>query len=207
MKNILILISLSIITLSGCKKKNEENEETSPKKVTKTPPAVMKTAKKTPAAKQVKNSVVPKTIAGNIEFKELFGGMIYMIVSTPGVSTSSGTTKKRSVYLITSEKLFKSHISRVPKNFISKGTGKPNTDPILKNPKFDFTKNMLIVVEYDYMWTQPKILQVVLRDGKLMVKVKFAENPTIKQHANGVASYVAITIPKSDHKVQLLPEK
>ncbi|MBU1238259.1 hypothetical protein KKF84_18870 [Myxococcota bacterium] len=195
MKTILTILSLA--ALVSCGNTTPENPETSTN--SKQPPPTV--------PQNVSSSEKPlKPAPGPFiyPFSEKFGGMIYQISKTPGKRTPSGTTLVRKVYTLRTQKEFKAFEARIPKNFISKGPARPNTDPILNSPSPDFSRNMLIVVEYDYMWEKPVVVKITNTHHKLLVKARFTEKPTIMQHANGVASYGAVSVLQSSLPVELV---
>ena len=136
--------------------------------------------------------------AGQVTFKKIGGGMVHLAVKSPGSPAPSGTGKVRTVRVLRDEKSYKSFISGLPKKTITKGPGKPNPDPLLKSPNVDFTKDMVVLVEYDFMWSTPKVKKVHEKDGKLWIQAEFKMPEAIMQHAGGVGSYTAIVVPRSD---------
>ena len=192
MKYSVLIVVLMLIPFVACEKRSDGRKDRMPQKAD-----TMSKPREKIVATRPEDQV-------HIAFTEFFGGMIRMVAKSPDKNMASGAGKNRSVYLIRTEKAFRDHISRVPRNLISKGPSGPNTDPVLKNPIVDFSKEMLFVVEYDYMWRKPKVLFIKLKGDKLQVYVNFEEAPH-QQHAFGVASYVAVSIPLSDHKPELMP--
>lgn len=136
--------------------------------------------------------------AGQVTFKRIGGGMVHLAMKSPRSPAPSGTGKVRTVRVLRDENSYKSFISGLPKKTITKGPGKPNPDPLLKSPKVDFAKDMVVLVEYDFMWSTPKVKRVHKKDGKLMIQAEFKMPEAIMQHAGGVGSYTAIVVPRSD---------
>jgi hypothetical protein len=139
-----------------------------------------------------------------VTFRLIGRGMI-RLPQKKGQPPTAGTGTQRTAYAIRTAKGLKSLIARVPKRIITKGQGPPNPDPILKNPTVDLSKEMVVVVQYDYMWKPPKVKKVVATGDQIRVKAEFMKIRGIVQHAYGVGSYVAFTVPKSKRTVVLSP--
>ncbi|MFH0887339.1 MAG: hypothetical protein V1843_04150 [bacterium] len=103
---------------------------------------------------------------------------------------------------ITNKDTFNEFVSKIPKNKVTKMIPAPlNDDPLLKYPKIDFGKCMMLVVTDDYMWEPPDIHRIEYDNKTITLKVKNAPRPTeIYQYAYGVGSYCAVIIKKVDFK-------
>ncbi len=184
-----LLVPLVLLGLLACTKNAPETRTTKEDSPT------------VPKQTDTTNTPPPKVLT----CQELFGGMIHTRSSTPGGRESAGSTKIRTVFTVKTAQAFADLKGRVPRNYISKGPSRPNTDPILTATVPDFAKRMLVVVEYDYMWTKPVVEGVTRTAGSLNVKARFAEKPPIVQHAYGVGSYTAVLCDRTDEAPRLVP--
>jgi hypothetical protein len=156
-----------------------------------------------PERSEPESAKTATTSGTEVSFTVIGGGMIHLKQKGSTRVPDGGFGRERKISVIRTGKGLRDLISRVPPKTITKGPGRPNPDPMLKKPAVDFSQKMVIVVEYDYMWKKPTIKKVTLGGDKLQVKAKFANIRGIMQHAGGVGSYVAITVPKSKHPAVL----
>ena len=93
-------------------------------------------------------------------------------------------------------------LDRIPKKQISRTRpAPPNTDPLLKKPKVDFSTHTLLAISRPSM-TRPVFGKISKTKNEILVTVKFPRNQ-IAAHPIHIGTYSAVLIPKTDLKVRL----
>ncbi len=102
-------------------------------------------------------------------------------------------------------------VATIPKFRVQmKQPAPPNKDPLLKKPKIDFTRHMLVVALRRNMYYGPKITRVLLARGRELIVDILYESP---ERIHGLASradvgrYEAVVVPRTDEKPIFRVEK
>ena len=146
-------------------------------------------------------SVLPILDAGEIKPTKTYGGIIYM---TRSFSLNGAKPKKESpMIVVQSSKDYEKFLKRIPVKQISRTRpAPPNTDPMLKKPKIDFSKHTLIAVTRPSM-TSPVIGSIKTNEKRVEVDVNFPrELPAA--HPINIGTYTAVLIPKTLGKFLIL---
>jgi len=139
--------------------------------------------------------------AGEIKPTKTYGGIIYI---TRSFSLNGAKPKKESpLIVVQSSKDYEKFLKRIPTKQISRTRpAPPNTDPLLKKPKIDFSQHTLIAVTRPSM-TSPVIGSIKTNNKGVEVAVKFPrERPAA--HPINIGTYTAILIPKTVGKFSIL---
>jgi len=86
----------------------------------------------------------------------------------------------------------------------------PNDDPLLKKPKIDFTRQMLVVAIRHSMFYGPKIKRVLLARGRELIVEILHESPEgimAMASRSDVGTYEAVLVPCADEEPVFRVEK
>ncbi|HOP64138.1 MAG TPA: hypothetical protein PK358_08470 [Spirochaetota bacterium] len=108
--------------------------------------------------------------------------------------------------VIRSKSRYYSFIKRIPKYEIGMGDMPKSKDPLLKKPKIDFNKYMLVVViNPDYLKYEGLSILSIIRTGDY-VDVNYTFNKIFENHAQqwplGVSNYKAVLVDKVTGNVE-----
>jgi len=108
--------------------------------------------------------------------------------------------------VITSESQYNSFIERIPKYEIGMGDMPKSKDPLLKKPKINFNKYMLIVaINPDYLEYENLSIISIVRTGENAV-VNYAiyqfDEYHVQQWPDGISNYKAVLVDKVKGKVE-----
>ncbi len=145
--------------------------------------------------------VSPKLNAAEIKPNKTYGGIIYMPRS---FSLDGAKPKKEGPLIVVQDsKGYEKFLKRIPVKQISRTRpAPPNTDPLLKKPKIDFSKHTLIAVTRPSM-TSPVIGSIKTNNKRVEVAVNFPrELPAA--HPINIGTYTAVLIPKTLGKFLIL---
>lgn len=145
-----------------------------------------------PVAAQAKTPVWPNQ---GLEIVQRFGGSARMVVS------EEMEAKEPPPLLITDQAAFEKFITVLPATELSKSAiPGPNTDPLVKGPRFDWSRYMLLVVfDSQSLSFPPNVSRVEIRDGSLVAVVDYPDTKNlIEAKPPEVGSYGAALVVRSD---------
>lgn len=97
---------------------------------------------------------------------------------------------------------YEKFLNRIPKKQISRTRpAPPNKDPLLKQPKVDFTKHSLLLVERPSL-TSPIFRKLERAPKETVVTVTFPRNQPLARPIH-IGCYAALLVPKIDGRVRL----
>jgi hypothetical protein len=133
--------------------------------------------------------VPPKLNATEIKSNKTYRGIIYMPRS---FSLDGAKPKKEDPLIVVQDSQgYEKFLKQIPRTW----PAPPNTDPLLKKPKIDFSKHTLIAVTRPSM-TSPVIGSIKTNNQGVEVAVNFPrELPAA--HPINIGTYTAILIPKT----------
>lgn len=145
--------------------------------------------------------VLPKLNAAEIKPTKTYGGIIYI---TRSFSLDGAKPKKENPLTVVQDtKGYEKFLKRIPVKQISRTRpAPPNTDPLLKKPKIDFSKHTLIAVTRPSM-TSPVIGSIRREKTNVEVAVNFPQELPAA-HPINIGTYTAVLIPKTLGKFLIL---
>ena len=138
--------------------------------------------------------VLPKLNAAEIKPTKTYGGIIYIMRS---FALDGAKPKKENPLIVVQDtKGYEKFLKRIPTKQISRTRpAPPNTDPLLKKPKVDFSKHTLIAVTRPSM-TSPVIGLIKTNSKRVDVGVNFPKELPAA-HPINIGTYTAVLIPKT----------
>jgi hypothetical protein len=129
-----------------------------------------------------------------LEIVQRFGGTARMVVSSDMVA------KEPSPELITDQAAFERFVAVLPSTETAKSAvPTANNDPLVKNPRFDWSRYMLLVVfDSQSLSFPPNISRVEIQDGTLVAVVEYPDTKNlIEAKPPEVGSYGAALVVRS----------
>jgi hypothetical protein len=145
-----------------------------------------------PAVGQSRGPVLPNQ---GLEIVQRFGGIAKMVVSEELES------KEPQPLLITSQTEFDRFASQLPSMDIGKDSGPiPNADPLVKGPRFDWSRFMLLVVfDSQSLSFPPNINRVEVQGQNLVAYIEYpGTNNLVEAKPPEIGSYGAALVVRSD---------
>lgn len=104
--------------------------------------------------------------------------------------------------VIRDAKAYEKFLKRIPKKQISRTRpAPPNMDPLLKQPRIDFAKNTLLMVERPSL-TKPIFRKIERGPKETVVTVSFPRNQPLARPIH-IGCYAALLVPKIDGRIRL----
>ena len=148
-----------------------------------------------PAQAQPKPSQIPNQ---GLEIVQRFGGSAKMVVSEEMES------KEPPPLLITDQASFEKFTALLPTTEISKSSVPgPNPDPLVKGPRFDWSRLMLLVVfDSQSLSFPPNVSRVEVQGANLVAVVEYPDTKNlIEAKPPEIGSYGAALVVRSDKKL------
>lgn len=145
-----------------------------------------------PLGAQAKAPLLPNQ---GLEIVQRFGGSARMVVS------AEMEAREPPPLLITDQESFERFLTVLPATELSKSAVPgPNPDPLLRGPKFDWSRFMLLVVfDSQSLSFPPNVSRVELQDGSLVAVVEYPDTKNlIEAKPPEVGSYGAALVVRSD---------
>jgi len=133
-----------------------------------------------------------------LEIVQRFGGIAKMVVSDQLES------KEPPPLLITDQAGFEKFISVLPQTDATKVSGpSPNPDPLVKDPSFDWSRFMMLVVfDSQSLSFPPNVSQVEIQGDKLVAVVEYPDTKNlIEAKPPEIGSYGAALVVRSDRNL------
>jgi hypothetical protein len=134
-----------------------------------------------------------------LEIVQRFGGSAKMVVS------DNMESKEPPPQLITDQASFEKFVSLLPLTEVSKtSVPGPNSDPLVKVPRFDWTRYMLLVVfDSQSLSFPPNVSRVEVRGDRLVAVVEYPDTKNlIEAKPPEVGSYGAALVVRSDRGLE-----
>lgn len=148
----------------------------------------------TAAQPQVASGPSPGKDAENVNVITTYSGICSMSPEDP--ADPIGGMKDFPIY---SQSDFDEFIARIPEDLPSKTDPPPkNDDPLLKEPKIDFEKNMaLVLLNPDTLSSKPKVLSIREDAETMWIEAEHPAKPPGEACPDGMGTYTVVIIPYS----------
>ena len=136
-----------------------------------------------------------------------YRGLIYAMSYDRNFREVKGPTE----HIIRTEAEFDAFLRKIPKRTISKtNPSPPSKDPLLKKPRIDFDKQMMLVaVQANSMYVTPKLESVAVEKETMLVHIldpALGETRFLNQ-MQGIGTYLAVIVPKHTGPIKFLRKK
>ena len=136
-----------------------------------------------------------------------YRGLIYAMSYDRNFREVKGPTE----HIIRTEAEFDAFLRKIPKRTISKTNPSPTSkDPLLKKPRIDFDKQMMLVaVQANSMYVTPKLESVAVEKETMLVHIldpALGETRFLNQ-MQGIGTYLAVIVPKHTGPIKFLRKK
>ena len=148
-----------------------------------------------PVSAQPKDRVLPNQ---GLEIVQRFGGSAKMVVS------DNMESKEPPPLLITDQGAFEKFVSLLPLTELSKtSVPAPNSDPLVKAPRFDWSRYMLLVVfDSQSLSFPPNVSRVEIQGNRLVAVVEYPDTKNlIEAKPPEIGSYGAALVVRSDKQL------
>jgi len=155
-------------------------------------PLVVLVALTTPLLAQTKAPIWPNQ---GLEIVQRFGGSARMVVS------DLMEAKEPPPLLITDQGTFEKFVTLLPATELSKSAiPGPNSDPLVKGPRFDWSRFMLLVIfDSQSLSFPPNISRVEVQEGTLVAVVEYPDTKNlIEAKPPEIGSYGAALVVRND---------
>ena len=138
-------------------------------------------------------------VADEVQPKEFGKGIITQPLFPPGQAPKG---KLSPLTVVRDAKAYAIVLDLIPRKQISRTRpAPPNTDPLLKRPKIDFAKHILLVASRPSM-TRPVFRQITKSKNKIVVVVNFPRDQIAARPIH-IGTYSAVLIPKTELPARL----
>jgi hypothetical protein len=150
-----------------------------------------------PGFSEPKAPVLPNQ---GLEIVQRFGGMAKMVVS------DTMESKEPAPLIIQDQDAFQKFTALLPPTlteiFKTSPAG-PNPDPLVKTPKIDWSRYMLLVVfDSQSLSFPPNINRVEVQNNQLVAVVEFPDTKFVETHPPDFGAYGAALVVRSDKTLQ-----